>query len=223
MRALAPSSRRCLHGTKGGSCCLALERASWLPVKLLVLLALASCFAFPGEFLLQASKRLAPHSEGKPGARSVGRITACGYPPALQGIGGYRLWRYSPYGTFERASCLLLKLLVVLALASCFAFPGELLLQASKRLALPLGGHARSPIRRANDRLRLSAGSPGHRRIPPVAVFALRDVRAGFMFAAQAACRACLGLLFRLSRRAPSASVQKTRPATRRACQEPDP
>ncbi len=175
MRALAPSSRRYLHGTKGGSCCLALERASWLPVKLLVVLALASCFAFPGEFLLQASKRLAHHSEGKPGARSVGRMTACGYPPALRGIGGYRLWRYSPYGTFERASCLLLKLLVVLALASCFNFPGELLLQASKRLALPLGGHARSPIRRANDRLRLSAGSPGHRRIPPVAVFALRD------------------------------------------------
>ncbi len=153
----------------------ALERASWLPVKLLVVLALASCFAFPGEFLLQASKRLAHHSEGKPGAQSVGRMTACGYPPALQGIGGYRLWGYSPYGTFERASCLLLKLLVVPALASCFAFPGEFLLQASTRLALPLGGHARSPIRRANDRLRLSAGSPGHRRIPPVAVFALRD------------------------------------------------
>ncbi len=133
MRALAPSSRRYLHGTKGGSCCLALERASWLPVKLLVVLALASCFAFPGEFLLQASKRLAHHSEGKPGARSVGRITACGYPPALQGIGGYRLWRYSPYGTFERASCLLLKLFSVPALASCFAFPGEFLLQASKR------------------------------------------------------------------------------------------
>ena len=68
-----------------------------------------------------------------PGAQSVGRMTACGYPPALRGIGGYRLWRYSPYGTFERASCLLLKLLVVLALASCFAFPGEFLLQASKR------------------------------------------------------------------------------------------
>ncbi len=68
-----------------------------------------------------------------PGARSVGRITACGYPPALQGIGGYRLWRYSPYGTFERASCLLLKLFSVPALASCFAFPGEFLLQASKR------------------------------------------------------------------------------------------
>ena len=97
------------------------------------MLALASCFAFPGEFLLQASKRLAHHSEGKPGARSVGRITACGYPPALQGIGGYRLWRYSPYGTFERASCLLLKLFSVPALASCFAFPGEFLLQASKR------------------------------------------------------------------------------------------
>ncbi len=115
-------------------------------------------------------------------------------------------------GALERASWLPVKLLVVLALASCFAFPGEFLLQASTRLALPLGGHARSPIRRANDRLRLSAGSPGHRRIPPVGVFALRDVRAGFMFAAQAACRACLGLLFRLSRRVPSASVQKTRP-----------
>ncbi|HGM6220330.1 TPA: hypothetical protein ACKP1R_003539, partial [Pseudomonas aeruginosa] len=87
-------------------------------LKLLVVLALASCFAFPGEFLLQASKRLAHHSEGKPGAQSVGRMTACGYPPALQGIGGYRLWGYSPYGTFERASCLLLKLLVVPALAS---------------------------------------------------------------------------------------------------------
>ena len=78
-------------------------------------------------------------------------------------------------GALERASWLPVKLLVVLALASCFAFPGEFLLQASKRLALPLGGHTRSPIRRANDRLRLSAGSPGHRRIPPVAVFALRD------------------------------------------------
>ena len=215
MRALAPSSRRCLHGTKGGSCCLALERASWLPWPLVS--------PFQASSFCKHPKDSPHHSEGMPGARSVGRITACGYPPALQGIGGYRLWRYSPYGTFERASCLLLKLLVVLALASCFNFPGELLLQASKRLALPLGGHARSPIRRANDRLRLSAGSPGHRRIPPVAVFALRDVRAGFMFAAQAACRACLGLLFQLSRRAPSASVQKTRPATRRACQQPDP
>ncbi len=97
----------------------------------------------------------------------------------------------------------------MVALASCFAFPGEFLLQASKRLAPPLGGHARSPIRRANNRLRLSAGSPGHRRIPPVAVFALRDVRAGFMFAAQAVFCACLGLLFRLPRRVPFASVQK--------------
>ncbi len=97
----------------------------------------------------------------------------------------------------------------MVALASCFAFPGEFLLQASKRLAPPLGGHARSPIRRANNRLRLSAGSPGHRRIPPVAVFALRDVRAGFMFAAQAIFCACLGLLFRLPRRVPFASVQK--------------
>ncbi len=109
------------------------ERASCLLLKLLVVPALASCFAFPGEFLLQASKRLAHHSEGKPGARSVGRITACGYPPALQGIGGYRLWRYSPYGTFERASCLVVKLFSVPALASCFAFPSEFLLQASKR------------------------------------------------------------------------------------------
>ncbi len=97
----------------------------------------------------------------------------------------------------------------MVALASCFAFPGEFLLQASKRLAPPLGGHARSPIRRANNRLRSSAGSPGHRRIPPVAVFALRDVRAGFMFAAQAVFCACLGLLFRLPRRVPFASVQK--------------
>ncbi|ETV32354.1 hypothetical protein Q048_02147 [Pseudomonas aeruginosa BWHPSA043] len=73
----------------------------------------------------------------------------------------------------------------------------------------PLGGQARSPIRRANNRLRLSAGSPGHRRIPPVAVFALRDVRAGFMFGGQAVFCACLGLLFRLPRRVPFASVQK--------------
>ena len=68
-----------------------------------------------------------------PGAQSVGRMTACGYPPAVRGIGGYRLWRYSPYGTFERASCLVVKLFSVPALASCFAFPGEFLLQASKR------------------------------------------------------------------------------------------
>ena len=44
----------------------ALERASWLPVKLLVVLALASCFAFPGEFLLQASKR---NQKTRPGIR----------------------------------------------------------------------------------------------------------------------------------------------------------
>ncbi len=30
---------------------------------------------------------------------SVGRITARGYPPLIRGIGGYRLWRYSPYVT----------------------------------------------------------------------------------------------------------------------------
>ncbi len=125
MRALAPSSRRCLHGTKGGSCCLALERASWLPWPLVS--------PFQASSFCKHPKDSPHHSEGMPGARSVGRITACGYPPALQGIGGYRLWRYSPYGTFERASCLLLKLFSVPALASCFAFPGEFLLQASKR------------------------------------------------------------------------------------------
>ncbi len=223
MRALAPSSRRCLHGTKGGSCCLALERASWLPVKLLVLPALASCFAFPGEFLLQASKRLAPLLGGharSPIRRANNRLRLSA------GCPGHR--RIPPVAVFAlrdvRAG------FMFAAQAACRACLG-LLFQLSRRAPSasvqktrpPLGGQARSPIRRANNRLRLSAGCPGHRRIPPVAVFALRDVRAGFMFAAQAACRACLGLLFRLSRRAPSASVQKTRPATRRACQEPDP
>ncbi len=30
-------------------------------------------------------------------ARTVAGITARGYPPLIRGIGGYRLWRYSPY------------------------------------------------------------------------------------------------------------------------------
>ncbi len=108
-----------------GSCCLALERASWLPWPLVS--------PFQASSFCKHPKDSPHHSEGMPGARSVGRITACGYPPALQGIGGYRLWRYSPYGTFERASCLLLKLFSVPALASCSRLPRRVPLQASKR------------------------------------------------------------------------------------------
>ncbi len=209
MRALAPSSRRCLHGTKGGSCCLALERASWLPVNLLVVLALASCFAFPGEFLLQASKRLALPLGGharSPIRRANDRLRL------FAGSPGHR--RIPPMAVFAlrdvRAG------FMFAAQAACRACLG-LLFRLSRRAPSasvqktrpPLGGQARSPIRRANNRLRLSAGSPGHRRIPPVAVFALRDVRAGFMFGGQAVFCACLGLLFRLPRRVPFASVQK--------------
>ena len=91
-----PSSRRCLHGTKGGSCCLALERASCLPWSLVS--------PFQASSFCKRPKDSPCHSEGMPGARSVGRMTACGYPPALRGIGGYRLWRYSPYGTISLAT-----------------------------------------------------------------------------------------------------------------------
>ena len=42
---------------------------------------------------------ICPTHPGNAGQRpnSVGRITARGYPPLIRGIGGYRLWRYSPY------------------------------------------------------------------------------------------------------------------------------
>ncbi len=131
-----------------------------------------------------------------------------------------RDWPPAPVAacTALRGSCCL-----ALERASCLPWPLVSPFQASSfckrpKTRPPLGGQARSPIRRANNRLRLSAGSPGHRRIPPVAVFALRDVRAGFMFAAQAVFCACLGLLFRLPRRVPlqaSKRNQKTRPGIR--------
>lgn len=117
-----PSSRRCLHGTKGGSCCLALERASCLVVKLFSVPALTSCFAFPGECLLQASKRNQKTRPGirpqplldwgalltgrvcrpttwranlpscMPGTRSVGRITASGHSLYGSGLRYVEVW-----------------------------------------------------------------------------------------------------------------------------------
>lgn len=79
-----PSSRRCLHGTKGGSCCLALERASCLPWSLVS--------PFQASSFCKRPKDSPHYSEGMPGARSVGRITASGHSLYGSGLRYVEVW-----------------------------------------------------------------------------------------------------------------------------------